>query len=197
MWQQHHGVLKCMHNILHYEKKKKTLSGLLIGCHFWFLLIFCTTQLRGEEELWSRSLSKSIWTLDNKVGSTCAKLCRGQVCLCAFESQDQLTFWSSAHVLCISLSHSVDFFASIWLPVAVRLCGVRGDAQWLGWNSGIKGRRMEEEEANWEEVSVISLQQWNARSLLHVLFWEVSLLAGVLLKSLDYYQIVESTLVVW
>lgn len=53
-------------------------------------------------------------------------------------------------------------------------------------------------EGRFQSVSLaVAPRQWNARSLLHSLFWEVSLLAAALLNPLDYYQMAESTLVVW
>lgn len=66
------------------------------------------------------------------------------------------------------------------------------------WGKGRKdGGKGEPTEGRFQSVSLaVAPQQWNARSLFHSLFWEVSLLAGALLNSLDYYQMAESTLVV-
>lgn len=101
----------------------------------------------------------------------------------------------------ISLSRSVALYTSLCVPVAVRWSGVRGKGGWEGWKSGVRerndGGRGELAEGRFQSVSLaVAPQQWNARSLFHSLFWEVSLLAGALLNSLDYYQMAESTLVV-
>lgn len=51
------------------------------------------------------------WTI--KVRSMCAKLSNRQVCLCAWESQAQLAFWSRAHLLYFSLTPSGRLYLSI------------------------------------------------------------------------------------
>ena len=62
----------------------------------------------------------------------------------------------------------------------------------------MEGGRRALAEGRFQSVSlVVAPRLWNARSVLHSLFWEVSLLAGALLNSVDYYQMAESTLVVW
>lgn len=85
---------------------EKPLSGILMACHSWPLLIFRATHLRGEKKLCGCSLSKSTWTLDHEVRSVCAKASSRQVCLCARESTARLAFWWRAHLLYFSLTLS-------------------------------------------------------------------------------------------
>lgn len=120
---------ECTHNFLHYDPSviiglRKTLSGTLMARHSWSLLIFCATHLRGEEKLWSCSLSKCIWTLDHKVRSMCAKLSSRQVCLCAWESQAPLAFWSRARLLYSSLTLSGSLYLS--------MCPCGSQVEWGG-----------------------------------------------------------------
>lgn len=139
-WQQQTHIMKCMHNFFHYDPSvviglnRKTLRRIVMARHSWSLLIFCAMHLRGEEKLWSCSLSKSTWTLDHKVRSMCAKLSSRQVCLCAWESQAPLAFWSRARLLYFSLTLGGSLYPCV--PVAVRWSGVRGG----GREGGVKER---------------------------------------------------------
>lgn len=69
------------------------------------------------------------WTI--KVRSKCAKLSNRQVCLCAWESQAQLAFWSRAHLLYFSLTPSGRLYLSI-CP-----CSSQVAEEWRGaWMEG-------------------------------------------------------------
>lgn len=177
---------------------RNTLSVIQMACHTWSLLIFSAMHLRGEEKLWSCSLSKSTWTLDHKVRSMYAKLSSRQVCLCAWESQALLASWSRARLL--YFPHTL--CASLCVPVAVRWSGVKkGQRSRVGGGERVgqkDGGKRELAVGRFHSVSLaVSPQRWNARSLLRSLFWEVSFRAGAVLNWLDYYQMVESAPAVW
>lgn len=109
--------LHCYQVFYHYStirRPNREPGGILMAC--WSLLIFSTTCLRGEEKVWSCSLSKSTWTLDQKVRSMCAKLSSRQVCLCAWASQAPLAFLSG-----------VTLYAALCVPTAVEQREERGN----------------------------------------------------------------------
>ena len=62
-WQQHNDIINWVHNFLHYDPSvvvdlnRNPLSGILMACHSGSLLIFRAVRSRGEEKLWSCTLS--------------------------------------------------------------------------------------------------------------------------------------------
>ena len=62
-WQQDNDIINWVHNFLHYDPSvvvdlnRNPLSGILMACHSGSLLIFRAVRSRGEEKLWSCTLS--------------------------------------------------------------------------------------------------------------------------------------------
>ena len=190
-----------MHNFFHDDPSvviglnRKTLGGILMACHSWSSLIFCAMRSRGEGKLLELQFVKEHMNPGPRGQvNVCQTLQQTGLFVCSQES-------STARIL-IESSPTLFLCHAQWLSIPLCVCPCSSQVEWTNGGGWRRVELWREGEllavGRFQSVSLaVAPRQWNARSLLHSLFWEVSLLAAALLNSLDYYQMAESTLVVW